>query len=127
MKESNKCKTLMNSSMNFDIRISSYFAREAKRLSKHYPSFKNDYNEFLKSLKEDPYQGDDLGNGVRKVRMAIASKGRGKSGGARVITLNILVDEANMEINLLLLYDKQVADNFNPAALKEALKEMGLI
>ena len=117
----------MNSSMNFDIRISSYFAHEAKRLSKHYPSFKNDYSEFLKSLKEDPYQGDDLGNGVRKVRMAIASKGKGKSGGARVITLNILVDEANMEINLLLLYDKQVADNFNPAALKEALKELGLI
>ena len=56
----------MNSSMNFDIRISSYFAHEAKRLSKHYPSFKNDYSEFLKSLKEDPYQGDDLGNGVRK-------------------------------------------------------------
>ena len=118
---------LMNSSMNFDIRISSYFAHEAKRLAKHYPSFKNDYNEFLKSIKEDPYQGDDLGNGVRKVRMAIASKGRGKSGGARVITFNILVDEKNMEINLLLLYDKQVADNFNPAALKDALKEMGLI
>ncbi len=127
MKVSNKCKMHMNSSMNFDIRISSYFAHEAKRLSKHYPSFKNDYSEFLKSLKEDPYQGDDLGNGVRKVRMAIASKGKGKSGGARVITLNILIDEANMEINLLLLYDKQVADNFNQAALKDALKELGLL
>ena len=79
---------LMDSSMNFDIRVSSYFANEAKRLAKHYPSFKNDYNEFLNSLKENPYQGDDLGNGVRKVRMAIASKGKGKSGGARVITLN---------------------------------------
>ena len=81
----------------------------------------------MKSLKEDPYQGDDLGNGVRKVRMAIASKGKGKSGGARVITLNILIDEANMEINLLLIYDKQVADNFNQAALKDALKELGLL
>lgn len=127
MKASNKCKMRMNSSMNFDIRISSYFAHEAKRLSKHYPSFKNDYNEFLKSLKEDPYQGDDLGNGVRKVRMAITSKGKGKSGGARVITLNILINEENMEINLLLLYDKKVADNFNPLALKDALKELGLI
>ena len=117
----------MNSSMNFDIRASSYFATEAKRLSKHYPSFKNDYDNFIKSLKEDPYQGDDLGNGVRKVRMPIASKGRGKSGGARVITLNFLIDEQNMEINLLLLYDKKNADNFNPAALKEALKELGLI
>ena len=127
MKASNKCKMHMNSSMNFDIRISSYFALEAKRLAKHYPSFKADYNAFLESLKENPYQGDDLGNGVRKVRMAIASKGKGKSGGARVITLNILIDEENMEINLLLLYDKQVADNFSSAALKDALKELGLI
>jgi len=117
----------MNSSMNFSIRVSSYFAHEAKRLAKHYPSFKTDYAEFLESLKKNPHQGDDLGNGVRKVRMPIASKGKGKSGGARVITLNILVDEENMELNLLLLYDKQVADNFNPLALKDALKELGLL
>ena len=117
----------MNSSMNFDIRVSSYFEREAKQLAKHYPSFKNDFDEFLKSLKEDPYQGDDLGNGVRKVRMQIASKRKGKSGGARVITFNFLIDEQNMEINLLLLYDKKEAYNFNPAALRVALKELGLI
>ena len=117
----------MNSSMNFDIRVSTYFEREAKQLAKHYPSFKNDFDEFLKSLKEDPYQGDDLGNGVRKVRMHIASKRKGKSGGARVITFNYLIDEQNMEINLLLLYDKKEADNFNPAALRVALKELGLI
>ena len=91
------------------------------------PSFKTDYAEFLESLKKNPHQGDDLGNGVRKVRMPIASKGKGKSGGARVITLNILIDEENMELNLLLLYDKQVADNFNPLALKDALKELGLL
>lgn len=117
----------MNCSMNYNIQASTFFEREAKRLSKHYPSFKNDYLQFLNSLKENPFQGDDLGNGLRKVRMQISSKGKGKSGGARVITLNILVDEKNMDINLLLLYDKQQADNFNPAALKEALKELGLI
>lgn len=59
--------------------------------------------------------------------MSIASKGKGKSGGARVITMNILVDNQNMDINLLLLYDKQVADNFNPLALQDVLKELGLI
>ncbi len=117
----------MNSSMNFNIRVTSYFAHEAKRLAKHYPSFKNDYAKFLESLKENPYQGDDLGSGMRKMRMPIASKGKGKSGGARVITLNIFIDEKNMELNLLLLYDKQIADNFNPLALKDALKELGLL
>ena len=117
----------MNCSMNYNIKMSSYFEHEAKRLAKHYPSFKNDYLGFLKSIEENPYQGDDLGNGVRKVRMSIASKGKGKPGGARVITMNILVDDQNMDINLLLLYDKQVADNFNPLALQDALKELGLI
>ena len=117
----------MNSSMNFDIRTSSYFEHEAKRLNKHYPSFKADYATFLESIKKNPYQGIDLGNGLRKVRIPITSKGKGKSGGARVITLNFLINEEKMEINLLLLYDKQKADNFNPAALKEALEELSLI
>jgi len=117
----------MNCSMNYNIKMSSYFEHEAKRLAKHYPSFKNDYCEFLKSLEENPFQGIDLGNGVRKVRMSIASKGKGKAGGARVITMNILVDDSNMDINLLLIYDKQVADNFSQAALTAAMKEIGLI
>ena len=117
----------MTCSMNYNIRMSNYFEHEAKKLAKHYPSFKNDYRTFLDSLKQNPYQGDDLGNGIRKVRMTIASKGKGKSGGARVITMNILIDDKNMDINLLLIYDKQVADNFNPIALKETLKELDLI
>ena len=113
--------------MNYDVKTSSYFDVEAKRLTKHYPSFKNDYQEFVKSLKKNPFQGDDLGNGVRKIRMQITSKGKGKAGGARVITLNYLINEENMDIYLLLIYDKKQADNFNPAALKAVLKEIGLL
>ena len=113
--------------MNYDVKTSSYFDVEAQRLSKHYPSFKSDYQEFVKSLKKNPFQGDDLGNGVRKIRMQITSKGKGKAGGARVITLNYLINEENMDIYLLLIYDKKQADNFNPAALKAVLKEIGLI
>ena len=113
--------------MNYEVKTSSYFDHEAKRLSKHYPSFKDDYYEFIKSLKENPFQGDDLGNGVRKIRMQITSKGKGKSGGARVITLNYLINEENMDIYLLLIYDKTQADNFNPIALKAVLREIGLL
>ena len=100
-----------------------YFVNEAKRLAKHYPSFKNDYRTFLESIKEDPWQGADLGNGIRKIRIQITSKGKGKRGGARAITMNMIVDEANMKIRLLLLYDKKVADNFNEQALIAAIKE----
>ncbi len=113
--------------MNYDIKSSSYFDHEAKKLAKHYPSFKNDFCEFIKSLKENPLQGDDLGNGVRKIRMQITSKGKGKAGGARVITLNYIVSPENMDIYLLLIYDKKQADNFNPTALKAVLKEIGLL
>ena len=109
--------------MNYKIEASSYFAREAKRLAKHYPSFKNDYREFLIFIKENPWQGIDLGNGIRKIRIQIASKGKGKAGGARAITMNMIVDEANMKIRLLLLYDKKDADNFNERALEAAIKE----
>ena len=49
----------------------------------------DDYDAFLTGLEQDPFQGTRLGKGVRKVRMAIASKGKGKSGGARVITYNL--------------------------------------
>ena len=59
--------------------------------------------------------------------MQITSKGKGMAGGARVITLNYLVNEENMDIYLLLIYDKKQADNFNPAALKVVLKEIGLL
>ena len=52
----------------------------------------DDYDAFLTGLEQDPFQGTSLGKGVRKVRMAIASKGKGKSGGARVITLNVKMD-----------------------------------
>jgi hypothetical protein len=86
------------------------FARQFKRLAKKYKSLGEDYKTFKKELLENPLQGDDLGRGVRKIRMAIASKGKGKSGGARVLTLNVLVSDEN-EVTLLTIYDKNEIDN----------------
>ena len=65
---------------------------------------------------EDPFQGNSLGKGVRKVRMAIEAKGKGKSGGARVITYNLEQDGDTIIIDLLTIYDKgeisNISDNF---------------
>lgn len=74
--------------MNYSIITSSYFDVAAKK----YPSFKEDLVKFGKSLLENPKQGAELAPGIRKIRMAIKAKGKGKSGGARVITFNILTD-----------------------------------
>ncbi len=72
--------------MAFNIEATEDFKKAFKKLAKRYKSFAEDFKEFAKSLKENPYQGDELTPGVGKIRMAITSKGRGKPGGAGVIT-----------------------------------------
>ena len=89
--------------MNFEIQTTSYFDTEAKRLAKRHRSFIDDLQDFQKSLLENPYQGTELSPGIRKIRLTIDSKGRGKSGGARVITFNYLVDEKNGVVMTVLL------------------------
>ncbi len=110
--------------MTYDFRPSPDFERQAKKLAKHYPSFKKDLLLLLESLKADPWQGVDLGNGIRKVRMTISSKGRGKSGGARVITMNVNVDVEKMIIALLYIYDKAEMANVSDQFLQQIIKEM---
>lgn len=94
--------------MSFEIRTIEVFDRQARRLAKHYASFKQDYANLLKELHENPLLGTDLGGGVRKVRMAIASKGKGKSSGARVITYaaDVIIQTGEGELILLSVYDK---------------------
>jgi mRNA-degrading endonuclease RelE of RelBE toxin-antitoxin system len=72
--------------MNFDVRTLPNFEKEAKRLSKKHRSLKKDLLVLIESLEKSPRQGEPLGNDFYKVRLAISSKGSGKSGGARIIT-----------------------------------------
>ena len=65
-------------SCNITVSVSDDFAKEAKRLAKKYPSFKQDYKDFLDSIKENPLQGDEITKNIRKIRMAIKAKGKGK-------------------------------------------------
>lgn len=105
--------------MKADIRISAEFKRQFKRLAKRFPSLKNDFKTFKEELSADPFQGDDLGHHVRKVRMAIASKGKGKSGGSRVLTYNIAAaNDDELEITLLTIYDKGEISNVSDAYVK---------
>ena len=91
---------------------------EFKRLMKKYHSLLHDFDVWKQELKNNPLAGDDLGAGVRKIRMAINSKGKGKSGGARILTLNILLDPATMDITLLTIYDKGEISNVNDDYIK---------
>ena len=98
--------------MEVEIRVGSEFLIQFKRLSKKY-SLKSDIKDLKDSLVIDPFQGSSLGKGVRKVRMAIASKGKGKSGGARVITYNLYQKGDSIIIDLLTIYDKGEISNIS--------------
>lgn len=116
----------MLSSMNCKIVISSVFERSAKKLSKRYSSFRDDFISFISELKENPFVGADLGHGLRKVRMAVLSKGKGKSGGVRIITYLIDKSENSITIELLDIYDKSEISTLSDSELKHLLKRCGL-
>ncbi|MDO4994388.1 MAG: addiction module toxin RelE [Bacteroidales bacterium] len=112
--------------MNYELRPSTAFIKAAKTLAKRYPSFKSDLLELQKSLLENPNQGVDLGGGMRKIRMTIKSKVRGKSGGARVITCNIMVSTIDMVIALVYIYDKADASSVKDSVMRKIIADMGL-
>lgn len=112
--------------MNFEIITTVYADATIKRLSKRCRGFENDIKRFREELKANPLQGTEIAPNIRKMRMAITAKGRGKSGGARVITCNALVSEQEGKIYLLLIYDKADASNIKMNAVKEIVKELGL-
>ncbi len=89
--------------MSFKVSSIQLFDKQAKRLAKKYPSLKNDLGKLIDSLSFDPIQGDALGNNFYKIRLAIASKGKGKSGGARIITYIKIIES---KVFLTSIYDK---------------------
>ena len=104
--------------MNYNVKFIPKFEKELKRLAKKYPSFKSDFSVLLSSLKESPSQGTSLGNECYKVRMAITSKGKGKSGGARVITCFKILHKT---VYLLTIFDKSEQETISDKELKELL------
>ena len=103
------------------IKISEDFRTAYKRLKKRHKSLEYDFERLLDSLLQDPMQGVELEGGARKVRLAITSKGRGKSGGARVIIrVRVVADE----LHLLYIYDKADFENVSDAYLRDVMKRM---
>ncbi len=100
------------------------FERRAKVLAKKYRSFVDDYNAFLDELECNPFSGTPLGGNTYKHRMAIASKGKGKSGGARVITYNVQQTESDITVTLMSIYDKSEISNVSDTYLRQLVKEI---
>ncbi len=97
------------------------FIREVKPLLKRYASLKNDLLGLENDLIARPDQGSHLGQSIYKVRLAIKSKGKGKSGGARVITYFVTEER---EIYLLSIYDKSEFDAVDLKSLRDMIKSL---
>lgn len=97
------------------------FAREAKPLLKKYPSLRDELQRLFAALALGPFTGTPLGCGCYKIRLKIASKGKGRSGGARVITCVVSVAET---VYLLSIYDKSEQATISDARLQELLDQL---
>ena len=105
--------------MSYNIIAIPNFKRELKKLAKKYPSLKSEYIELLNNLEQYPHLGTPLGNNCYKIRQGIASKGKGKSGGARVITH---VQVVQTTVYLLSIYDKSEMESISDKELIGLLK-----
>lgn len=107
--------------MSYAVETVPDFDRDARKLAKRYPSFGDDLAVLIADLEHDPHVGASLGSGLRKVRMAIASKGKGKSGGARVIIFLVEVDQ---RVVLLATYDKSDRATIPTKELRERVAKI---
>ena len=109
--------------MSYKVKTITVFEKQAKRLVKKYASLKHELFELIQRLKEKPEQGTSIGKNCYKIRISIASKCKGKSGGARVIT-NFVVTEDT--VYLLSIYDKSKKENLTDKELFALIKYIPL-
>ncbi|KGI61387.1 toxin RelE [Prevotella sp. S7 MS 2] len=100
------------------------FDKQLKRLAKKYRNIKEDLLNLERSLLSNPTQGVDLGNGIRKIRMQICDKGRGKSHGVRIITYTTIIDIEDGIITLLAIYDKEEQSTITKKEIQQLLAEL---
>ena len=104
--------------MSYEVKSISVFEKQAKRLAKKYVSLKSELLQLVQKLKDNPEEGKAIGRNCHKIRISIASKGKGKSGGARIITNIVVMEET---VYLLAIYDKSEKENLTEKELDELL------
>jgi hypothetical protein len=106
--------------MNYKIELSVNFKKEAKKLIKKFPSLKQELADLFSVLETNPTMGTPLGNDIYKIRLAIASKNKGKSGGARVLSF---VKVTATTVLLFSIYNKGDIDNLTDKEIENLIKK----
>ena len=118
--------------MNVSINITKGFKRQAKPLLKKYISLKTELLELQVDLSKNPTMGVQTGEDIYKIRLKVKSKGKGKSGGLRVITFveTIIItdvineDESAFSVNLIAIYDKSDTESLSISEIEALLREI---
>lgn len=118
--------------MKYSIIVIDNFKREAKPLIKKYPSLKSELEVLQQQLLENPRMGVMITENLYKIRLAVKSKGRGKSGGMRVITyiweiaIEVIEDEDKSETIIFLasIYDKSEEENISDKDIERLIDEI---
>ncbi|MFN5168485.1 MAG: type II toxin-antitoxin system RelE/ParE family toxin [Cyclobacteriaceae bacterium] len=109
--------------MSVEIIYTPDFERQFKRLTKKYTSLPSDLAKLASQLTAQPDLGTPLGSNLFKIRLKVTSKGKGKSGGARVITFLLRQDE---ELYLIAIYDKSEIDTLSKEQIRDVINRAGL-
>ena len=105
--------------MSYKIIAAENFKKEAKRLLKKYPSLKQELAALETELGQNPSLGTPIGRNCYKIRLKVKSKGKGKSGGMRVVTLVITLSK---NIHLLSIYDKSEKEDIPDKELLQLIQ-----
>jgi len=111
--------------MRITISYTDTFDRQFKRYSKKFQSLKDDLKRFINELASE--NSVNLGGGFYKYRLSVKSKNRGKGGGFRVITFELLVSEEEKNITFLTIYDKSEQSSLTKSQITDILKKEGLL
>ena len=107
--------------MSYNVIPTPNFKSQAKRLIKKFPSLKQELSDLSFTLSKTPALGTPLGNDTFKLRLAVKSKGKGKSGGVRIISFKI---DKNKEVYLLTIYDKSEIASVDDRAIKFIIRQI---
>ncbi len=110
------------SCFSFTYGITSNFKKEYKKLQKKYKGINADFKELVGEIKTNPHLGTDLGSDLRKVRMKITAKNKGKSSGARVVYEDIIINR-DRDILFVTIYDKSDVSNISVNELKSIIRK----
>lgn len=114
--------------MSIEVFVTDNFRRKAKRLLKKYRSLEGELQELVDELLKNPNKGSEIKDNVYKIRLAVKSKGKGKSGGMRVVTyLHFFIqkeDEEDTEVYLLSIYDKSEYESIPEKLLLSLVEEV---